>query len=179
MLVSTKRPLLLRLAALFVLSFILFAPLAAFGQPTPSPCAPAQGATPAASPEPLPAIPPVQVPDGATQVTMGYTPASIFAPVFVAREKGYFAEQGLDVDLQPLAGGADMIVLTATGEFDVSIAGAGPAFWNGAHQGLPITIIAPGHAEGSPVATPLMISRASCELGEITSVAHLVVHWGT
>ncbi|MDQ4099357.1 MAG: ABC transporter substrate-binding protein, partial [Chloroflexota bacterium] len=128
---STKRPLLVRLAALIVLSTFLFPPMSAFGQATPSACAPTQAATPAANPEPLPAIPTVQVPDGATQVTMGYTPASIFAPVFVAREKGYFAEQGLDVDLQPLAGGADMIVLTATGEFDVSIAGTGPAFWNG------------------------------------------------
>lgn len=171
--VSTKLPLLLRLATLILLSIFLSAPMSTSGQATPSPCAPTQAATPAASPEPPPAISPVQVPDGATQVTMGYTPASIFAPVFVAREKGYFAEQGLDVDLQPLAGGADMIVLTATGEFDVSIAGTGPAFWNGAHQGLPITIIAPGHAEGSPVATPLMISRAACESGEITSVADL------
>lgn len=104
---------------------------------------------------------------------MGYTPASIFAPVFVAKEKGYFAEQGLDVTLQPLAGGSDMIVLTSTGEFDAGIAGTGPAFWNGANQGLPITIIAPGHAEGSPVATPLMTSQAACESGQITSVADL------
>ena len=82
MLVSTKRPLIVRLGTLIVLSILLFAPMRAFGQATPSPCPPAQSATPAASPEPLPAIPPVQVPDGATQVTMGYTPASIFAPFF-------------------------------------------------------------------------------------------------
>ena len=164
-----------RLAAFLLMTIVLAAPQTALGQATPASCAPAPStaATPAASPAAQPASPPAQVPEGATQVTMGYTPASIFAPVFVAKEKGYFAEQGLDVTLQPLAGGSDMIVLTATGEFDAGIAGTGPAFWNGANQGLPITIIAPGHAEGSPVATPLMISRAACESGQITSVADL------
>src|SRR5918995_1601020 len=73
----------------------------------------------------------------------------------------------LAVPAAPLAGGSDMIVLTSTGEFDAGIAGTGPAFWNGANQGLPITIIAPGHAEGSPVATPLMTSQAACESGQV------------
>jgi NitT/TauT family transport system substrate-binding protein len=108
-----------------------------------------------------------------TPVTMGYVPASIFAPVFVAKEKGYFAEFGLDVTLEPLPGGSDMVLLTASGEFDAAITGAGPAFFNAVQGGLPLTVIAPGHQEGSPVATPLMISKDACEAGEITSVADL------
>ena len=40
-------------------------------------------------------------------------------------------------------------------------------------QDLPITAIVAGHQEGSPVATPLMISRRACETGAITSVADL------
>jgi NitT/TauT family transport system substrate-binding protein len=104
---------------------------------------------------------------------MGYVPVSIFAPVFVAKEKGYFAEQGLDVDLEPFPGGSDPVVLTASGQLDLGIGGAGPAFWNAIAQGLPIKLIAPGHAEGNPVATPLMISKASCESGAIASVADL------
>lgn len=112
-------------------------------------------------------------PAGAEKVTMGFVPVSIFAPVFIAKEKGYFAEQGLNVDLQPLPGGSDMVALTATGKFDVGIGGAGPAFFNAIAAGLPIKVIAPGHAEGNPVATPLMISKKSCESGAITSVADL------
>lgn len=107
------------------------------------------------------------------KVTMGYVKASIFAPVFVAKEKGYFAEQGLDVTLAPLPGGSDMVALTATGQFDAGIGGAGPAFWNAIAQKFPITAIAPGHAEGNPVATPLMISKQACDSGSITSVADL------
>ncbi len=132
----------------------------------PSPAAPAVAATPAADPVATP-------PEGAIKITMGYVPASVFAPVFVAKEKGYFAEQGLDVSLEPLPGGSDMVALTATGDFDAGIGGAGPAFWNAIALGLPITVIAPGHAEGKPVATPLMISKANCESGAIKSVADL------
>jgi len=108
-----------------------------------------------------------------TKVTMGYVPALIFAPVFVAKEKGYFAEYGLDVTLEPLPGGSDMVLLTASGEFDAAITGAGPAFFNAVQGGLPLKVIAPGHQEGSPVATPLMISKEACESGAITSVADL------
>lgn len=120
--------------------------------------------TPAPAPE---------APGELTNVKMGYVPVSIFAPVMIAQDKGYFAEEGLNVELVPFPGGSDPVVLTATGELDLAIGGAGPAFWNAVSQDLPITVIAPGHQEGNPVATPLMISKESCLSGEITSVADL------
>jgi NitT/TauT family transport system substrate-binding protein len=132
--------------------------------PAPAPATSPVAATPEAAPSPAANL---------TKATIGYVKASIFAPIFVAKERGYFAEQGIDADLQPLPGGADMITLTATGKFDVAISGAGPAFWNAEALGLPIKAIAPGHMEGNSVATPLMISKASCESGAITSVADL------
>jgi NitT/TauT family transport system substrate-binding protein len=130
----------------------------------------------ATSAQPIPEaveIPGFETPDDAVDVTIGYTPISIFAPMFVAYEKGYFAEEGLNVTLEALPGGSDMVVHTATGEFDAGIGGIGPAYWNAAAQELPVTIIAPGHMEGSPVASPLMISKAACESGEITRVSDL------
>ncbi|MBA2246809.1 MAG: ABC transporter substrate-binding protein [Chloroflexia bacterium] len=136
-------------------------------------CAPLAGGIPAPETATAPEIPPVQVPENAIPVTMGYVPISIYAPVFVAFEKGYFAERRLDVTLESLAGGSDMVLLTATGDFDLGIGGIGPAYWNAASQDLGVRIIAPGHAEGSPVATPLMISRTTCESGAIASVADL------
>lgn len=147
----------------------------------------AQDASPASSPiscEPAPRAeaPVVQTvtptsessPTGdLAKIKVGFVPVMVFAPVFVAKELGYYAEEGLDVDLEPFPGGSDPVVLTASGELDAAFAGVGPAFWNGAAQDLPIKIIAPGHAEGDPVATPLMISRKACEEGKITSVADL------
>jgi NitT/TauT family transport system substrate-binding protein len=108
-----------------------------------------------------------------TKIKVGFVPVTVFAPIFVAKDLGFYAEEGLDVDLEPFPGGADPVVLTASGELDAAFVGVGPAFWNGASQGLPMKIIAPGHAEGDPVATPLMISKKNCDEGKITSVADL------
>lgn len=150
-----------------------FFPATVAAQATSLACEPQPGASPVANIGAVPEIPPVTVPDGAVQITMGYIPVSIFAPVFVAYEKGYFAERGLDVALEQLPGGSDIVLQTATGDLDLGISGTGPAFWNAASQDFGVKIIAPGHAEGSPVATPLMISTRACQDGSISSVADL------
>lgn len=111
--------------------------------------------------------------DDLTTIKVGYVPITVVAPIYVAKELGYFAEEGLDVQLEAFPGGSDLVILTASGQLDASFAGAGPPLYNGVAQGLPVKIIAPGHTEGDPVATPLMISKKSCEDGKITSVADL------
>lgn len=135
----------------------------------------AQG-TPEASPatplEPV-EIPTFEVPEGATQVKLGSLPVMIYAPMFVAYEKGYFAEQNLDVEISPINSGTDLTVLTSTNELQISISGVGAAFWNAVDADLPLKIIAPGHEEGNPVATPLMTSKQAFDEGTITSVADL------
>jgi NitT/TauT family transport system substrate-binding protein len=40
-----------------------------------------------------------------SKLTVGYTSLSGVAPIFVAKEKDFFAKRGLEVDLQPLRGG--------------------------------------------------------------------------
>lgn len=130
----------------------------------------AQG-TPQASPasfEPV-AIPPVEIPDGAQEVNIGFLPILIYAPIFLALEKGYYAERGLDVRTTPMNSGTDLAVMVSTNDLQIALSGIGPAFWNGIETGLPLTIIAPGHEEGNPVATPLMVGADS----EITSVDQL------
>ena len=134
----------------------------------PSPTPSASG-TPASVPVPLPR----PLPDDPAKVTVAYVQATVFAPIFVAAGKGYFAEEGLDVTLEPVPGGSDMVALTASGDYDAGFGGAGPGFWNAIALGVGLTVIAPGHAEGIPVATPLVVARSQCESGAITRVADL------
>jgi len=108
-----------------------------------------------------------------TSISFGYIPVIAFAPVYVAAGLGYYAEQGLDVDLQQFAGGSEMIASLATNDLNVGFGGAGPGLFNAYDQGLPIKIVANGHHEGNPVATPLVVSKAKCDSGEIRSVADL------
>lgn len=108
-----------------------------------------------------------------TAITVGYVPALVFAPVMIAKDKGYFEAYGLDVTLEPLPGGSDMVVLTANGDFDIGIGGAGPAFFNAQEDGIGLSVIGPLHFELDPQATPLMVKKSRFDSGEITSAADL------
>jgi NitT/TauT family transport system substrate-binding protein len=112
-------------------------------------------------------------PEALTSITVGNIPVLIYAPVMVALEKGYFEEQGLRVNLENLAGGADMVTATATGQFDIGIGGAGPAFFNAIDRGVELKIVAPLHFERPPQATPLVVSTERYESGELTTTADL------
>lgn len=112
-------------------------------------------------------------------VTLGYIPILIDAPFFVGIERGYFADEGIKIDLQRLAGGADMLVQTAAGNFNVGSGGIGAAAFNAAGasiaqgRAVPFQIFAPLHYEKPPVTTPLVVSKTRFESGELTKVADL------
>lgn len=106
-----------------------------------------------------------------TKVRLGYVPVMIYAPLFVAAERGYFAEEGLDVELTPLQGGSDSVVQLAAGNFDAAVGGAGAGLFNAAQRGVKFTIVAPMHSERPPVTSPLVISAKRAD--EIKSVADL------
>lgn len=108
-----------------------------------------------------------------TPVTVGFIPVLIYAPVALAHDKGYFEEYGLDVNLEPLAGGSDMVVLTANGDFDIGIGGTGPAFFNAVARGIDLKLISPLHFERGEAATPLVVSKERYDSGELTTPGDL------
>ena len=114
-----------------------------------------------------------------TDVTLGYIPILIDAPFFVGIEKGYFADEGINLKLERLAGGADMLVQTAAGNFDIGGGGIGAAVFNAAGAAIkdkrevPFEIVLPLHSEKPPVVTPLVVSKARFDSGEITKVSDL------
>ena len=64
--------------------------------------------------------------DDLTTIKVGYVPITVVAPIYVAKELGYFAEEGLDVQLEAFPGGPDLVILTASGQLDGPFARAGP-----------------------------------------------------
>jgi NitT/TauT family transport system substrate-binding protein len=104
-------------------------------------------------------------------VRTGYVPVLIFAPLYVAQERGYFADEGLNVELTPVQGGSDSVVQLAAGNFDAAVGGAGAGLLNAASRGIKFTIMAPMHSEKPPLTTPLVISAKRAD--EIKSVADL------
>ena len=113
--------------------------------------------------------------DGAlTAVTVGHLPITIYAPLFVADQKGYFAEEGIDIDLVPVQGGTENVVQVASGNFDVAGGGIGAGMFNAVARGIDFEIVAPLHTERPPLTTPLVVSKTRFDAGEVTDVSDLV-----
>lgn len=104
-------------------------------------------------------------------VRVGYVPVLIYAPLYVAIERGYFAAEGITIESTPIQGGSDAVVQLAAGNFDAALGGAGAGLFNAAARGVKFSIVAPMHSEKPPVSSPLVISAK--RTAEITKVADL------
>lgn len=110
---------------------------------------------------------------GLTTVRVGHVPVTIYAPLFVAVEKGYFAEEGIQVELMPVEGGTDNVVQVAAGNFDVAGGGVGAGMLNAVARGIEFEIVAPLHTERPPLTSPFVVSKARFDSGELTQMSDL------
>jgi NitT/TauT family transport system substrate-binding protein len=79
---------------------------------------------------------------GRKTLTIGYVPSTLFAPVFVAVERGYLRDAGFDANLTPITAGADSMSLVAQGQIDVAAAALSAAFYNAVNRGLEVKFVA-------------------------------------
>ena len=82
-----------------------------------------------------PAAPPEKA-----EISLGLLPIADVAPVFIAIEQGFFADEGLTVSTEFTQGGAATIPALASGDLDIGF-GAYPSFFNAVSQDLPLKII--------------------------------------
>jgi NitT/TauT family transport system substrate-binding protein len=87
------------------------------------------------------ASPTVIFAQGRKPLTIGYVPSTLFAPVFVAAEKGYLRDAGFDANLTPIVAGADSMSLVAQGQIDVAAAALSAAFYNAVNRGLEVKFV--------------------------------------
>jgi len=106
-------------------------------------------------------------------VRVGHVPVTIYAPLFIAAAKGYFEEEGMRVELLPVEGGTENVVQVAAGNFDVAGGGIGAGMLNAVARGIEFEIVAPLHTERPPLSSPIVVSKARYESGEITTIEDL------
>lgn len=88
-----------------------------------------------------PPAPQSAAPAGPTKLTlaMGYIPSVQFAPFYVAQERGYFRDAGLDITFR-YGFESDLLKLVGTGELPFMI-GSGEEVILGRSQGLPVRYV--------------------------------------
>ncbi len=109
----------------------LVALLGALGPPAaaaPTLSAPERGGSPAAA--------------QLTVVRVGTLNAASDAPFFLAQERGYLREQGLDLETTPFDSAQQMIAPLGADQLDVGGGGPGPGLFNAIQRGIAVRIVA-------------------------------------
>lgn len=109
-------------------------------------------------------------------VDVGYVQLPIFAPLFVAQEKGYFKDAGLKVNLEKVKSGQDAIPLAARGQLDTVLAGFSAGMFSAINSGLDVKVVgsmgvAGGDKERPPSA--LLVRKELIDNGTFKSLADL------
>src|SRR3954470_10782180 len=92
---------------------------------------------------------------GTPRVVVGDNPSLSGAPLYLALEKGYYREAGVDVQLEMSGAVGDMAVMLAQNRLNVIGGAMSAGFYNSLHQGLPIGLLM--SRATSPFAHHLMI----------------------
>jgi NitT/TauT family transport system substrate-binding protein len=135
--------------------------------------------TPVQATDTRPFTPPQTAQEDLTTLRVGLVPVLIYAPVFIADARGYFADEGLQIEITNVAGGSEPLAPLARNELDVVFGGTGAGLFNYAARNLDteedamFRIVAGAHSEDAPVTSPLVVSRERFESGELTSIADL------
>lgn len=111
-------------------------------------------------------------------VKLAWVPGSTELPILVAQHKGYFAAEGLEVELVKVNSGAEAIPLVATGRLDAVMASASAAMFNALGSGLKFKAVASDNVNPAPTAdgvcpSPLMVRKSLVDSGEVKSVKDL------
>jgi NitT/TauT family transport system substrate-binding protein len=109
----------------------------------------------------------------ALHIRVVHVPVLIFAPLYVAIERGYFTHEGLDVELVSTPGGTSAFVVLASGRAEAVVGGLGAGVFNAAARNLDFKVVGPAHLERPPDSTPLVVSRRAYDAGEIRTVRDL------
>lgn len=108
-------------------------------------------------------------------IKVGVAPTTSSSAIFIAQEKGYFKEFGLNVEINSFkSSGASMTILISKGELDVGGGNLTSGLWNAINQGLDIRLVADkGHIEKGRSYIALLIRKDHIDSGRYRSFGDL------
>jgi NitT/TauT family transport system substrate-binding protein len=113
------------------------------------------------------------VPDLGT-IRIGHLPILTQGYFAVAEAKGYFAEQGLTVELVPFQNGGAMVASLSTGDLDLGAGEVGTGLFNAIQQGLDVKVVSvSSQSIDENSALYLFVRKDLYESGELTEPADM------
>ena len=110
----------------------------------------------------------------ADKVAVGTGGSASDAPFYIAYDKGFFKDEGLDVDLIVLDSGAKVIAPLGTGELDVGSGALSVGFWNALIRGVKFRIVADrGHTEPGYLYQTVFMRKDLIDSGQFKSLKDL------
>jgi NitT/TauT family transport system substrate-binding protein len=110
----------------------------------------------------------------ADKVAVGTGGSASDAPFYMAYDKGFFKDEGLDVDLIVLDSGAKVIAPLGTGELDVGSGALSVGFWNALVRGIKFRIVADrGHAQPGYLYQTVFMRKDLVDSGQFKSLKDL------
>jgi NitT/TauT family transport system substrate-binding protein len=125
------------------------------------------GSAPAAASAPAPITP-------AVTVKVGHAGTFGGAPLFIAKQRGYFTAEGLEIQPEAFKVSADIIPAIATGEVAAASSAINPALFNAAVRGIALTLVADaGSVQPGRTNTSLVIRKDVVDSGRYTHLTDL------
>jgi NitT/TauT family transport system substrate-binding protein len=145
-----------------------------------APSAPAPTATPAPAPTTRPALsgasgytpnplnPPVKV-------SVGVVSSSSDGGIFIANERGYFKQEGIDLDIQRFQTLVDMVAPLTGGQLQIAAGGLAASLYNAVDRGVALRIVADKGQAPSPDwdFAALVIRKDLIDSGRVTDFKDL------
>jgi NitT/TauT family transport system substrate-binding protein len=111
----------------------------------------------------------------AVPVRVGVIGGSSDAGIYIAYEKGYFRDEGLDVEIIPFANSSDTVGAVLARQLDIVTGATAAGIYNAAGRGLPLRIVADKGSTPSPEwdFAVLMVRKDLIESGRVRDYADL------
>jgi ABC-type nitrate/sulfonate/bicarbonate transport system substrate-binding protein len=94
--------------------------------------------------------------------------------IFIGVERGYYKEQGIDVEIVPFSSAAEMIQPIAASQVDVANADTGAGIFNALGRGLPLRFVADGnHTEAGHSSLAWVVRKDLIDGGQIKDLPDL------
>jgi NitT/TauT family transport system substrate-binding protein len=117
-------------------------------------------------------MPPTAI--AADTVKVGLAGQAVDAAFYIARDYGYFKDEGIDVDFTVFDSGAKQIASLGTHEIDVGSGAASAGLYNAMARGIGIRIVADkGHTEPGSFYNSLMVRKDLVESGKFKGLKDL------